>query len=251
MPNASLSVLVHGESKAGKSMMAVSGAAPRLLLDVESAARFLPISAVDWDPANPPPELGDGTDGGPDTAVVNVKDWRTAKAAYQWLHAGKHPFKSVAIDSISELQQRYIESVAGRSTVKIDQWGAVLREVGGFVRDLRDLTTHPTAPIETLVITSMTRERDGYYRPALQGQLMDILPYLVDVIGWLYIDADSNGTEVRRLLTRKRGKFIAGERVGGKIPPVMDLPFVKGTTIEEVRQANVTIRMMRSMVFPT
>lgn len=246
----SLSVLVHGESKSGKSMMAVSGSAPRLLLDVESAARFLPIDAVEWDPANPPPKLGDGTDGQPDTAVVNVRNWKAAKDAYAWLHAGKHPFRSVAVDSISELQQRYIESIAGRATIKIDQWGSILREVGGFVRDLRDLTTHPSMPIETLVITSMTRERDGFYRPALQGQMMDILPYLVDIIGWLYIDTDAQGNETRRLLTRKRGKFIAGERVGGRIPPVMELPRVTGTTAKEVRDSNVTMRQMRALVFP-
>lgn len=246
-----LSVLVHGESKAGKSLMAVSGAAPRLLLDVESAARFLPINSVDWDPASPPPELGDGSDDRPDTAVVNVRQWKQAKDAYQWLHSGKHPFRSVAVDSISELQQRYIESIAGRNTIKIDQWGAVLREVGGFVRDLRDLTTHPTAPIETVVITSMTRERDGVYRPALQGQLMDILPYLVDIIGWLYVDSDDKGNEVRRLLTRKRGKYIAGERVGGRIPPVIELPLVGGSSQAEVQASNVTIQRMRTLVFPS
>lgn len=247
----SLSVLVHGESKAGKSLMAVSGAAPRLLLDVESASRFLPINAVEWDPAGPPPELGDGSDDRPDTAVVNVRTWKQAKDAYTWLHSGKHEFKSVSVDSISELQQRYIESIAGRATLKIDQWGSVLREVGGFVRDLRDLTTHPSAPIETVVITSMTRERDGVYRPALQGQLMDTLPYLVDIIAWIYIDNEKDGTEVRRLLTRKKGKYIAGERVGGKIPPIMTLPQVGGNSVKEIQASNVTIQRMRTLVFPS
>ena len=134
--NTSLSILVHGESKAGKSVLAVSGAPPRLLLDVESAARFLPIRAVEWDPRNEPPTFKDPE--GPDTAVVTVRHWDDAKRAYDWLHSGRHPFRSVAVDSISELQQRYIESLAGRGTVKIDQWGTIFREVGGFVRDLRD-----------------------------------------------------------------------------------------------------------------
>jgi hypothetical protein len=245
----SLSMLVHGYSKSGKSVLAVSGRGPRLLLDVESAARFLPIRAVEWDPRDPPPDLREAENGdGPDTAVVTVKAWQDAVRAFGWLHAGKHTFRSVGVDSISELQQRYIESVAGRATVKIDQWGSVLREVGGFVRDLRDLTTHPRTPIETLIITAMTREVDGTWRPSMQGQLQASLPYLLDVVGWLYVDND-DGQEVRRLLTRRRPKYEAGERVGGRIPPVVTLPMVTGNTLDEVRRANTTMRALLGMVF--
>ena len=94
--NQSLTMLVHGPSKAGKSLLGASTPAPRLLLDVEAAHRFLPIKSVIWDPKGPPPVY----DGTWDTAVVNVRVWNDALAALSWLQSGKHPFKSAIIDSV-------------------------------------------------------------------------------------------------------------------------------------------------------
>jgi hypothetical protein len=187
-----LTMLVHGPSKSGKSSLAASTPPPRLLLDVESASRFLPLKSVDWDPIDPPPKL----DKSWDTAVVAVRSWQDAVNAYGWLHSGDHPFNSVSVDSISELQYRYIEHVAGRSQVKIQDWGTALREVGGFVRDLRDLTFHPTHPLAAVVLTAMTREDNkGILRPQLQGQLQWVIPYLMDVTAYLYIDEDDDGND--------------------------------------------------------
>jgi hypothetical protein len=50
-----LSMCVYGPSKVGKSLMGASTPPPRVILDVESAARFLPLKAITWDPAGPPP----------------------------------------------------------------------------------------------------------------------------------------------------------------------------------------------------
>lgn len=243
--NRSLSLLVHGHSKVGKSLLSVSGPTPRLYLDVESAARFLPIRPVTWDPRDPPPTPDDSWD----TAVVSVRNWDSLRFALDWLRHGKHPFRSVGLDSISEAQNRYIESVAGRSTVKIDQWGSILREVGGMVRDLRDLTEHPVNPIDNLIITAMTREINGIYKPHVQGQLGVVLPYLLDVIGWLFISPGPDGIEHRMLQTRRTPTIEAGERVGGRIPPLIELPQVTGDTWDQVRERNVTMRLLTDAVF--
>jgi hypothetical protein len=48
-----LSMIIHGYSKVGKSLLGASTPWPRVLFDVEAAARFLPIKAISWDPANP------------------------------------------------------------------------------------------------------------------------------------------------------------------------------------------------------
>lgn len=221
----SLSILVHGASKAGKTTLAVTAPAPRLLCDVEAASRFLDIERVYWDPKDPPP-IYDGTW---DTCIVRTRDWSTVDRVYEWLEAGKHPFKSLIIDSISELQNRYIESVAGRKQLTRQQWGDAFREVGGLVRDIRDLTMHPTHPMECVVMTAMTKQIDGKYSPWCQGQLQAVLPYLMDAVGYLYRDTDENSlngevTEVRRLLTRGTEQFEAGERVGGAWPQVLTNP---------------------------
>ena len=233
----SLTVLVHGLSKAGKSTLSVTAPAPRLYMDVESASRFLPIKRKPWDPKTEPPPEEDGTW---DTAVVATRGWDEVAQAYQWLASGQHPFNSLIIDSISELQQRYIETVAGRSQAKQQQWGDVFRQVSGLVRDIRDLTMNPVKPLEAIVLTSMTKNIDGMWRPWVQGQLATVLPYLLDVVGYLFVDQDVNELtgethEVRRLLTRRTTEYEAGERVQGRLPALI---------------TNPDIAVMRETVFP-
>lgn len=216
-----VTILIHAASKAGKSTLSVTSPAPRLLLDVESASRFLPIKRVYWDPNTGPPPTPDGTW---DTCVVPTRDWATIELVHQWLASGKHEFKSVIIDSISEAQNRFMEKQAGRAQPTQAQWGEAFRGVAGLIRDLRDLTMHPTRPIECLVLIAMTKEIDGVWRPWVQGQLATALPYLLDAVGYLYIDKDENGETVRRLLTQATSTFEAGERVGGAWPKVITEP---------------------------
>lgn len=222
----SLSILIHGASKAGKSTLSVTSPAPRLLCDVESASRFLPIKRVYWDPATEKPPVPDGTW---DTCVVPTRDWSTVEKVYQWLASGQHEFKTFIIDSISELQSRYIESIAGRRQLTQQQWGDAYRAVGGLVRDIRDLTMHPTKPMECIVLTAMTKKFDDKFRPWCQGQLQSVLPYLMDSVGYIYVDQEvdelsGERREVRRLLTRPTNEFEAGERVGGAWPPIISDP---------------------------
>jgi hypothetical protein len=251
--NPALSMLVHGPSGAGKSLLGVSTPWPRLLLDCEAAHRFLPLKVSYWDPAVPPPAPPEtGPDGEPswDTAVVVVRDWKDVLSALDWLKQGEHPFRSVTVDSISELQYRYVEHAAGRGQMKIQDWGAALREVGGFCRDLRDLTEHPTNPVSAVVFTSMTKEDgQGVMRPYLQGQLRDQIPYLFDVCAWLYVEADANGVETRFLQTRRMNGKEAKERVNGRIPPIIQLPDVSGETEAEIRKKNTTFEKLIKMVF--
>ena len=227
MSDRALSVLVHGHSKVGKSSLSVTSPYPRLYLDVESASRFLPIVRKVWDPKEGPPPMADGTW---DTCVVYVRDYQTVTQVYAWLQVGQHHFKSLILDSISELQVRLKEQIAGRGQLQTQQWGEVLTNLAGLMRDFRDLTMHPTNPLEAVVLTAMTHQRDGIWRPYLQGQLATVIPYFWDVVSYLYVDQIPSEDptvppqEVRRLLTRKHPLFEAGERVQGRIPPVVDNP---------------------------
>ena len=225
-----LTLLVHGASKSGKSWLSVTAPGPRLYLDVEAASRFLPIRRVMWNPSREKPPAINPAEW--DTCVVATRDWGTVEKVYQWLASGQHEFRSLIIDSISELQQRYIEAVAGRVQLTQNQWGDTFRAVGGLIRDLRDLTVHPTRPVECVVMTSMTRELDGKWRPWVQGQLQTVMPYLLDVTGYLWTENQEDEItgemrEVRRLLTRNTERFEGGERVGGRIPAVLEAPNVR------------------------
>ena len=236
----SLTVMVYGESKVGKSTFAVTAPYPRLMLDVEGGHRFLPIVVKYWDPLREEPPLADGTW---DTVVVTVRDYDTVIKTYQWLQLGKHHFKSLIIDSISELQVKCMDSIAGTEQMKMQQWGELLRHMGGLLRDLRDLTMHPTNPLEAVVLTAMSRtSQDGRHRPYLQGQLAIQAPYFYDILGALTvetlqsIDPMQPPQKVRRMYVERTNDYEAGERVQGRLGAI-------------VEQENLSVDRMLDIIF--
>lgn len=223
----SLSILVHGAAKAGKSTLVATAPKPLLYIDAEGGTKFLSINAVRWDPArDEPPEL----DGTWDTAVVTVRDYDTVLRAFAWLQSGKHPFVSVTMDSASEIQQRLIEKIASRGQASQQQWGEVLREFIGLMRDFRDLTEHPTKPLESVSLVAMTKPgSDGLYHPWFQGQTGTMIPYLFDVCAAMtsFVYTPPEGGEpfaVRRLLIGPNNQYETGERAGGRLPAFIDNP---------------------------
>ena len=69
--------------------------------------------------------------------------------------------------------------------MKTQQWGELLRHMNGLMRDIRDLTMHPTNPLSAVVITAMTTQKDGEWRPYLQGQSGTTAPYFWDITGYI------------------------------------------------------------------
>lgn len=224
IPNA-VSWLIHGASKCGKSTLADTAPAPRLHLDAEGGmgTRFTSSRKRLWDPKRQkPPE----TDGSWDTCVVYVRSYDDVRYTYDWLNSGNHPFKSVTLDSVSEIQQRAVDAMVGKDAMKTQDWGTLLRDVSALIRQFRDLCAHPTKPLTAVVMIAMTKKTDDKWRPYVQGQLADRLPYYVDVCGYLYVDQLSNGDTVRKLLVVQHPMFEAGERVGGRLGDVVMNPSI-------------------------
>jgi len=222
----SLTIMVYGESKVGKSTFAVTAPYPRLMLDVEGGHRFLPINVKYWDPIREEPPVADGTW---DTVVVQVRDYDVVMKTFQWLQSGKHQFKSLIIDSISELQVKCMDQIAGTEQMKMQQWGELLRHMGALLRDLRDLTMHATQPLEAVVLTAMARKgQDGVYRPYLQGQLAIQAPYFYDILGAITVEQIPNPDpmqspyKVRRMYVERTPEYEAGERVQGRLGKVVE-----------------------------
>jgi hypothetical protein len=216
-----VSILIHGMSKSGKSYLADTSPSPRLILDAEGGAstRFTESVKKVWDPTQPPPEV----DGTWDTAVVYVRSYQDVQRAYDWLNSGKHDFKSVVIDSLSETQQRCIDALVGTDQMKTQDWGDLLRKMSNLVRSYRDLIIHPTKPLDSVVFIAMTREVNSVRRPYVQGQLANTLPYYVDVCGYLWTELGEDGVQRRRLLCAPHSAFEAGDRTG-KLGSVIDDP---------------------------
>jgi len=217
-----LSMILYGRSKQGKSFCADTTPGPRVVLDAEMGSRFTPSRKIVWDPITQAPPVDDGTW---DTAIVYVRQYATVSKAFEWLNSGKHPFRSAVLDSISEIQQRAVDDIAGTNQMKTTDWGDLLRRVSELVRRFRDLTTNPLKPLDAVVMIAMARDVEGHTRPHVQGSLATTLPYYVDVCAYLQVVPGDDGiTPVRRLFVGPTPGYETGERVGGRLGSYIDNP---------------------------
>lgn len=218
-------ILVHGHAGVGKSTLGVSGPAPRLLMDSENSHRFIRQRKTFWKPMEEEPPQADGTW---DLCVVRLKDWETTQQTYKWLNSGNHPFRSVSVDSISEIQVKAIEAINGRNAMKMQHWGVLLQNMGGLLRDLRDIVGDESSAIETMALISTSKLYGETLKPYLQGQIASQVPYLFDITGYLYVDQVANQEtglieEKRVLFTGTHPAFEAKSRVA-ELPQRLEDP---------------------------
>jgi len=230
MNHRSLTLVVHGESGAGKSWLADTAPSPKLVFDVEGGVRFTPSRKIEWDPRVAPPEA----DGTWDTAVVTTTDRDVIRRAFQWLAQGQHPFKSVIVDSLTEVQKRTVDDIAGTNQLTMQHYGILLREGDALVRAFRDLTLHPTHPIDVVVFVCGSREKGQEHpvvRPALMGQMAEQIGYTVDVMAYLSVFMDGEGEIDRQAQFVQLNGVAAKDRTGRlgtgmenpSIPNMLDL----------------------------
>jgi len=233
-PIQSLSLLIHADSKVGKTTLAATAPRPILALDVEGGWKFLPLRIREWDPMREYPPQYDGTW---DACVVTVREWQTVEMVYRWLTQYQTPFVSVILDSISELQRRCKQNLKAPAGVtswqaeamKIQDWGALLDVMAGVIRGFRDLTLIRGLNVRCVVFVAESRQVNGRWTPYMQGQISVSLPYWMDVVGYLYPawDADANGQpqrEVRKLWITPHPQVVAGERVQGRLGGEVVIP---------------------------
>ena len=236
------SALVHAYTKVGKSTLANTSPAPRLLFDAESAHRWLPGEKIFWEPRRePPPQLGYGRyymnrpdvfQVNWDTCVIIVREYSDMVQGVEWLKTGLHPFESANVDSISEIQDKCKRHVLRGSDKDMEwkAWNALLNHMGKLLRELRDLTTHPTRPLQSVILTAMTRtDQKGRQVPYLQGQIAIQAPYFFDIEGYLKIMTFTNpqnpsqSQSYRVLQIEADATAEAGNRVQGRLPATMFL----------------------------
>lgn len=245
-----LSILIHGDSKVGKSTLTSTAPLPLLVIDAEGSWKFIreqgfqsgkPLRKVTWDPMQPPPRH----DGTWDVCYVSVTGWDTMRRVYAWLTQTEHDFVSVILDSITELQRRLKNNISSDGVIKgYDGWGQLLAQMDGMIRGFRDLTIGP-GPVRCVVFVAETRESNGKWRPYMQGQIATSLPYWVDICGYIFqtraADADGNPTvKVVNLFVGTHPQFESGERVQGRLPDNVVDPNISGIldTIYAEEQAN-------------
>lgn len=223
-----LTLLVHGPAGAGKTTFGSSAPKPILLMDAERAARFINLRKVYWDPMREEPPVYDGTW---EMCVVKTNIWDKAQKALEYLRSGRHPFKTVMIDSLSEIQIKAQEAINGRQQMQTHHWGKLLQNMGGFIRDLRDLLEADDGnALQMVIAISTSKDYDGTFKPYLQGSIASQVPYIFDIVGYLYVNQVTSNTgevsEHRYLFTGNHPAYEAKSRVGG-LPPTIEDPHLE------------------------
>lgn len=220
----SLNMLIYGDSSVGKTWLAgsaseVASMAPVLFIDVEGGSLTLGSAF-------------------PSVDIVRITEWKELDDIYGELYSMKHQYKTVVIDSLTELQYFNMERIMaelvkkGRSSGKdVDpdvpdqrEWGISRSQIRRVVTAFRDLPMHT---IFTALAKVEKSKRTGLETtlPSLPGKLANEIPALVDMVLYMYVKL-VNDTTNRLLLTSRTEKEIAKDR-SGSLPRVIPEPTMK------------------------
>jgi len=201
--------LIHGVYGVGKTTLGHTLPGPLLVFDTEIASRYVDRPQVIWDPVEEDvPKAEDLTN---DTAVIIVcQDWESYRAGMNVLQSGDHPFRSVLIDSLTELQKRLkdtlnpVDGLESYSKPDWDVWDQLLVFMEKDVRKLRDLAGPGSRKPINVCILAASNVEEAPRRPILQGALKRSLPGFVDLEGYLRvvktIDESTGKEQKRRVL---------------------------------------------------
>lgn len=214
MTGRKICALFYGRAKTGKSTLCDSSPGPRLILDAEMGSDFLDSEQIIWDVEGGqevPKGLEEDT-----SVVVYVHEYTTLRKVYEILDTGDHEFETVIIDSVTEIQQRCLDDKVGTNQMKLQDWGEIKRQMSLDIRNFRDLKAHPKKAVNVIFVATLEESTspDGSVRlvPYMQGSVSKELPYVVDLVGLLYIDREDNVT--RKLYVGSRSDTDTGDRTG-------------------------------------
>jgi hypothetical protein len=212
--------LIYGVSGVGKTLLAgtaamVDAMSPVLYIDAEEGALTLSALGPYYDRLD----------------IVQLTDWLKLQDIYDDLRKGKHPYKTVVIDSGTEIQQMAMNTVLGTSgkvldvgiTPEFKDWYKNTEQIRRMIRAFRDLPTHT-------IITALEmdfedpRTHKRHKRPAFSNKLAAQVPAFFDAVLYMYTrEIKGDAPNERLLLTDKTDTVVAKCRVQG-VPLTMKNP---------------------------
>lgn len=217
-----INLMVYGDPGVGKTVLAGSAAVveamqPLLYVDVEGGTLSL-------------------RERYPDVDVVRVKSFNDFGRLFESLRKEQHGYKTVVLDSITEIQKfgmfevmrRAIENDSDRDPdlPGIGEWGKNTEQMRRLVRAFRDL------PMNTifLALAAESQDKKGkkFIKPSLSAKLSNEIAGFLDVVCYMYKktvkDDETNEDVIKRLLlTSGTDEIIAKDRTDS-LPPVLEAP---------------------------
>lgn len=199
--------LVYGESGAGKTVFASTWPTP-VFLDIDKGMASVRRTVH----------------------RVDIDSWETLMESMDWIESGNHPFKSVVLDSLNELQYLSMRSIIARYPIRrpydslpaLADYGKMLDDFEKRVRALRSL------PLNIILIAQVApRAYDtDPVQPQLTGkQTARTLSRMMDVIGYLDKKDSSEGGNASktRFMTFDAVGHVTKDR-SWALPPVVENP---------------------------
>ena len=157
-----VNLLLYGRSKLGKTPLAATAPKP-IFLDVEK--RMVSLS-------------------GQNVPRIEINNWKDFKKSIKFLKGeGGKPYKTVVVDSLSELaQQRFAvhEENPEMAKNKFEKYSEIYKEIVWAIRELKSL---PHNIVCIAKLKPIELEGEEKYRPLFPGRgLTPEIPYLFDCI---------------------------------------------------------------------
>jgi hypothetical protein len=187
-------VLVYGQAGAGKTTLAASLPEP-IILSAEGG--LLALS-------------------GADLPYIEVGSYADLTEAYSWLSTSAEAaqFKSVALDSISEIAEVVLNAEKKGSKDPRQAYGTMQEQMADLVRAFRDLPGRHVYMSAKLEKTSDEMGR-VMYAPSMPGNKFgQQLPYFFDEVLAMRLERDADGNAQRALMCHSDGLWQAKDRSG-------------------------------------
>lgn len=213
-------MMIYGGSGAGKTLLAgtavqVEEMSPIFVIDAEEGSFTLDALS----------QYSDKID------VVSMNQWKKMQSVYNDLYTGRHPYRTVVIDSGTEVQQLAMNDVLGADGKVLDigitpefrDWYKNTEQIRRMIRAFRDLPMHT-------IVTALEmdyqdpRTKVQMKRPAFSNKLSQQIPAFFDTVFYLYVKEVSGNEPNRRfVLTDKTDRVVAKCRAQG-VPQVIENP---------------------------
>lgn len=222
--------LVHGGSGAGKTVLMSTMPAP-ILISAESGLLSLRKANLERIFGAGHKEIDY------DVKVIKISTVEDLTAAHTWCrqHAWTNGFRSVGLDSISEIMEVVLSNAKQQVKDPRQAYGELIEKGQMLIRAFRDLPG-----LNVCVVAKQEPAKDELtgvvkYGPSVPGsKLGPSLPYFFDEVFALRINKDTSGNPFRYLQTQPDIQYEAKDRSGMLLP--MEYPHL-GAVFNKVLSA--------------
>lgn len=164
----------------------------------------------------------------PDVDVVRITSWRDISRVYGDLYDGNHPYKTVGLDSLTEIQKLGMYGIMTElvkdekdrdpDIPSVREWGKNIEQTRKLVRAFRDL---PMSVIFTALEMQDRNPRTGLVKtkPSMSGKLSSEVAGFIDEVLYMYVK-NVDGNQQRLCLTQKTDEIVAKDR-SNNLPTIM------------------------------